>query len=56
MVHSSLWPWRPVLCSRKVLIRKQGLSLLPPVPPSPGWKAVLAMLTLPGRGRQNSAL
>lgn len=24
MVHSSLWPWRPVLCSCKVLIRKQG--------------------------------
>ena len=24
MVHSFLWPWRPVLCSCKVLIRKQG--------------------------------
>lgn len=38
------------------LIRKQGLSLLPLVPPSPGWEAILALPTQSGRGRQNSTL
>lgn len=56
MMHNFLWPWSPVLCSCKVLIRKQGPSLPPPAPPSLGCKAILALPTLPGRGRQSRAL
>lgn len=56
MTYSFLWPWRLVLCSYKVLIRKQGLCLLALVPPSPGWEAILALPTLPGRGRRDRAL
>lgn len=59
MMHNSLWPWSPGLCSCKVLIRKQDRLCRAHPPsrraPSHDCKAILALPTLPGRGRQSRA-